>query len=484
MESTSPALEQWKQTVAQLRGPNRKNTNPQLMKQYAAVLQELILDRTAPLDLIVPDLTVLPNGVVGMALGAIPKGSASERRNPFLTWISHQDQERGDAERAYALPGLFAAAADEAFQALRSMKSGKNKELKERLASLLADIDAEQIARIFSDQKEHEIRKVILLLLATAQESKADRRTRAALLEGVVPTIVRLGIHTGSLGADVRNHLESVIRSLDAIALRQVRESLQTKAPEALRDLFGALPPQAVSEEPIAGPIEPAATEVGPCKESPKAMREPSVEKKPVVIQSLSAQQPTKIPVTPDPLAWFDANIQMLAHAREYYLAARREAEVERKRREEAETQAQEATLLREKLGGAETRIHQLELERVETMRQRDIARDALKTVTDNLDEERRAQRAKERQQADEKGEFERERQALQRRVDVNAEARLNDFRLAVGAALMPMIRDVPMPGSPGANELGPGLLICIDQMVRALAEKGVDLRRKVGEQR
>ena len=124
MESTSPALEQWKQTVAQLRGPNRKNTNPQLMKQYAAVLQELILDRTAPLDMIVPDLTVLPNGVVGMALGAIPKGSASERRNPFLTWISHQDQERGDAERAYALPGLFAAAADEAFQALRSMKSG------------------------------------------------------------------------------------------------------------------------------------------------------------------------------------------------------------------------------------------------------------------------------------------------------------------------------------------------------------------------
>ena len=84
MESTSPALEQWKQTVAQLRGPNRKNTNPQLMKQYAAVLQELILDRTAPLDMIVPDLTVLPNGVVGMALGAIPKGCTNRM---FYDWI-------------------------------------------------------------------------------------------------------------------------------------------------------------------------------------------------------------------------------------------------------------------------------------------------------------------------------------------------------------------------------------------------------------
>lgn len=454
------------------------------MKQYAAVLQELILDRTAPLDLVVPELAVLPNGVVGMALGAIPKGSATERRNPFLTWISNQDQERGDAERAYALPGLFATAADEAFQALRSMKSGRNKELKERLASLLADIDAEQIARIFGDQKEHEIRKVILLLLATAQESKADRRTRAALLEGVVPTIVRLGIHTGSLGADVRNHLESVIRSLDAIALRDVRKALQTKAPEALRDLFGGAPPQTASEEANARPIETAPSEVGPDTDSRRIMREPSIEKEPEVSQSFSAPQPPKIPVTPDPLAWFDANIQMLAHAREYYLAACRETEGERKRREEAETQAEEATLLREKLAGAETRIHQLELERVETMRQRDTARDALKAVTDNLDEERRAQRDKERQQADEKGEFERERQALQRRVDVNAEARLNDFRLAVGAALMPVIRDVPMPGAPGANELGPGLLICIDQMVRALAEKGVDLRRKVGEQR
>jgi hypothetical protein len=116
--------------------------------------------------------------------------------------------------------------------------------------------------------------------------------------------------------------------------------------------------------------------------------------------------------------------------------------------------------------------------------RQLGIARDALKTVTDNLDEERRAQKAKERQQTDAQEEFERERQALQRRVDINAEARLNDFRLAVNAALMPIIRDVPMPGSPGATELGPGLLICIDQMVRALAEKGIDLRRKGAEQR
>jgi hypothetical protein len=77
---------------------------------------------------------------------------------------------------------------------------------------------------------------------------------------------------------------------------------------------------------------------------------------------------------------------------------------------------------------------------------------------------------------------FSKERDGLQRRIDVNADARVKDFRLAISAALSPIVRDVPSPGSERAAELGPGLLICIDQIIRALTQKGISLRHAAGE--
>jgi hypothetical protein len=455
------------------------------MKQYAAVLEEALTDAAAPLDHIIPSFHLLPNGVVGMALSATRKVLPEERRKAISSWISNQEQERGDAERAYALPGLISCAPAEAFHALKSMKTSPtpNKDLRERLAWILSDISADQITGIFAEQKEHEIRKVILLLLITAQEAKADRQTRAAVIEAVIPPIAQFRLYKDSIGLEVRRQVEGLMRSLDALSIKRIRESLQEKSPDALQDLLGEPPSAVTPERAHSTGVEPTHIETRTEANRPEVVSDSSKLTEPEENQTVIGPVAPAILVVPDPLAWFDANIQMLAHAREFYLSARREAEAERIKRGEAEARAADLARTKEKLSAAEARIHDLEAERTEVMRQRDVAREALRTVTENLDQSRLSHKATEREVIEAKEEFNRERQALQRRVDINADARLNDFRLAISAALTPIIRDVPPPGFAGAAELGPGLLICIDQIVRALGEKGINFRRAVGEQ-
>jgi hypothetical protein len=114
----------------------------------------------------------------------------------------------------------------------------------------------------------------------------------------------------------------------------------------------------------------------------------------------------------------------------------------------------------------------------------RNLDAEAVRSLTEDLQRERNARQTSERELIDAKETFSRERATLQRRIDVNAEARVNDFRIAVSSALTPIVRDVPPPGSERAADLGPGLLVCIDQVVRALSEKGIELRRSAAEKK
>jgi hypothetical protein len=172
----------------------------------------------------------------------------------------------------------------------------------------------------------------------------------------------------------------------------------------------------------------------------------------------------------------------MLAHAREFYRAARAEADLERKRREEAEVRVIDHTRLTAILSETEAHRRDLEQQLAEATRIRDLHAGELRTVTQNLEQERQMRQTKERELLEAQQAFGREREGLHRRIDVNAEARTRDLRIAVAAALKPLLRDVPPPGSDRAAELGPGLLICIDQIVRTLAENGIELRRATGE--
>ncbi len=439
------------------------------MRRYAGVLEEVFADLAAPLDGVVHDLHLLPHGVVGMAFGPTSSRLTPERRRMISTWICSQDQDRGDVERAYALHGLLGSASSDAFSALCSMRASPtpNKDQRERLASELCGIPADAIARIFSDQKEHEIRKVVLLLLVVAQEAKADAETRAAILEGIAPVTAKLSLCRGSLGVELRKRVHSVVGNLDGRALKRIRESLLEKAPDALLDLLGEAPPMAYSQtEPVAevASPEPESTP-GPLAPAPRQ----------------TAHEPV-FQAKPDPLAWFDANIQMLAHAREFYIAARAEADLERTRREEVESRAADHARLTTMLSGAEERIRDVEQQFAEATRVRDLSAAEIRSITQNLEAERQMRQMRERELLEAKEAFSREREGLQRRIDTNAEARVRDFRIAIGSAVAPLLRDVPQPGSERAAELGPSLLICIDQIIRALSQNGVELRRTVGE--
>jgi hypothetical protein len=464
MESASAALEQWRQLAQQLKSSKRPRTNQQLMRRYAGILEE-VLDSAAPLDQVVPDLHLLPNGVVGMAFGATSNRLTPQLQRAISTWISNQDQERGDVERVYALPGLLGSAPSDAFSTLCSMRISPTptKDQRERLAAELCGIPADAIAQMFSDQKEHEMRKVIVLLLIAAQEAKADRQTRAAILEAVVPVTVQLSLHRGSPGIELRKHMQAVLESVDGLSLKRVQESLRGTEASALHDLLGgALPIAQPKPEPTCGDSEPKAEPLAhPRKQT---ANDPPLDTK------------------PDPLAWFDANIQMLAHARQFYLAARSEADLERKRREETESMAGDHSRLTTMLLEAEARLSALEQQLAVATRARDLVAAELKTATQNLETERQMRQTRDRELLEANETFSREREGLQRRIDTNAEARVRDFRIAIAAAIAPLLRDVPSPGSERASELGPGLLVCIDQIIRALTERGIELKRASGE--
>jgi hypothetical protein len=457
------------------------------MRHCAAVLEEVLADAGVSLDQVVPDLHFLPNGVVGMAFGATCNRLAPERHGAISTWITNQDHERGDAERAYALPGLLDSSPAEAFRAMYLMRASPSpaKDQRERLASVLTGVPADKIGRVFSEQKEHEIRKVVLLLLVAAQEGKADRDTRTAILAGVIPVMARLSLFRGSIGADVRKHVQAVLRSLDGLSLKHVRESLIEKAPDALKELLDDAPlSPARKPEPIpeAVPVPPARVPV-PQPALPSSLEAQSPRGPNDDTGNQQANQPLSQP-KPDPLAWFDANIQMLAHAREFYLAARTEADLEHRRREDAERAMAEHSRVAARLSTAEARMRELAGQLAQATEGRNLDAEAVRSLTEDLQRERNARQTSERELIDAKETFSRERATLQRRIDVNAEARVNDFRIAVSSALTPIVRDVPPPGSERAADLGPGLLVCIDQVVRALSEKGIELRRSAAEKK
>lgn len=462
------------------------------MRHCAAVLEEVLVDAGVSLDQVVPDLHFLPNGVVGMAFGATCSRLVPERQAAISAWITNQDHERSDAERAYALPGLCDSSPTEAFRAMYLMRASPSpaKDQRERLASVLIGVPADNLGRMFSDQKEHEIRKVVVLLLIAAQEGKADRDTRTAILAGIIPVMARLSLYRGSIGADVRKHVQAVMRSLDGISLKHIRESLIEKAPDALKELLDEAPPNSARERepepiPVAVPVPPVPPASQPDQPALlSSSRDAQSQPEP---PNDTGDQEMKQPlphVKPDPLAWFDANIQMLAHAREFYLAARTEADLEHRRREDAEKAGAEHSRVTARLSTAEARLRELAEQLAQATEGRNRNAEALKALTEDLQRERNIRQTSERALLDSKEEFGRERAALQRRIDVNAEARVNDFRIAVSAALTPVVRDVPLPGSERAADLGPGLLVCVDQIVRALSEKGIELRRSAAEKK
>lgn len=455
------------------------------MRHCAAVLEEVLADAGVSLDQVVPDLHFLPNGVVGMAFGATCNRLAPERQGAISAWITKQDHERGDAERAYALPGLLESSPAEAFRAMYLMRASPSpaKDQRERPASVLTGVPTDKLGRMFSDQKEHEIRKVVVLLLIAAQEGKADRDTRTAVLAGIIPVMARLSLYRGSIGADVRKHVQAVMRSLDGLSLKHIRELLVEIAPDALKELLDEAPLRpARGPEPI--PVAVAVPVLPPQPALPSSSLEAQSPPRP---PDDTGNEPANQPLShlkPDPLAWFDANIQMLAHAREFYLAARTEADLEHRRREDAERAVAEHSRVTARLLTAEAGMRELAEQLAQATEGRNRNAEALKALTEDLQRERNIRQTSERALLDAKEDFGRERAALQRRIDVNAEARVKDFRIAVSAALTPVVRDVPLPGSERAADLGPGLLVCIDQMIRALSEKGIEIRRSAAEKK
>jgi hypothetical protein len=495
MEQTSPALEQWQRLMQPLREGKHPSSSSKVTREYASALEGVLPEST---DQIMPDLDLLPAGVVGRAYGAACTRMAPERAQKILDWISSREHGRADNERAHALPGLMDSAPGVAFRLLCGMRGSPIKQQRERLASVLAGVTAASVAQTLAGQeKEYELRKAVELLLIAAQQPKADSNMRKAIVEGVVPSIKGARLDSGSIGAEVHKGMEAVLEMLDAASAAHVRGLLEQGATKRRGEETPTGPvPAAPTGQPAtpSGDSAPPATAgisaqgygerpTPPSRAVLNAPRSDTAHEPPP--PAVPAEQPG---LKPDPLAWFDANIQMLTHARDSYLAVRRaaeaaraEAEAERKRREEAEAKIADSAHLVERLSQAEIQNRKLEEQVSEAERERDFAKSESAKAATDLSAERELRESKECELQEALSSFAQERENLQRRIAVNAEARLRDFRIEVSSALDPLLRDVPKASPGPTTGLAEFLLVCIDQIVRALAEKGVELRRSAG---
>ena len=139
---------------------------------------------------------------------------------------------------------------------------------------------------------------------------------------------------------------------LSSSAAQRIGEILSTEAQNAAPLAQKSYPAgAAVDWQPLAGPSSSSKTEV-----QQKDMKNSSVDGSPQTTVTPAHIDDAVL----DPLAWFDANIQMLAHARQFCADLQRRYEIERTRREELEGQTHANSEMEAALSAAHTQVQNL----------------------------------------------------------------------------------------------------------------------------
>jgi chromosome segregation ATPase len=203
--------------------------------------------------------------------------------------------------------------------------------------------------------------------------------------------------------------------------------------------------------------------------------------------QAATVEFSKKMDVAPDPIAWFDANIQMLAHARQFYADARQQYEAERERRRELEGQLKAHAESEAALADSLTRLNQTRDSLNRLMETHDRIQKERDALVRDLQQERETRTSLENSlQALESSvkASGQEREQLSQRIDDHADKVLSDFRVALSSAISPLVKDLPDADSAQLAEFAPNLLIIIRQIIDTLADRGIEMHQAVGRPR
>jgi hypothetical protein len=190
-----PPLDEWQHIVEQFRAGKKSS---KASKQATTVLSSHLNSQEVEITGLLPDFAYLPPGTVGRAFSDSYSNLSKEKRDAIWAWMGEQKPDRQDTERLYALRGAMRDDGGAAILCLQSVRA-TTKEQKERLVSVLSDLDAEMIASLLEPvTKEFEVRKAIQLLLTGAEQQRTESKVREAILEGILPTVGKWRLHTGA----------------------------------------------------------------------------------------------------------------------------------------------------------------------------------------------------------------------------------------------------------------------------------------------
>jgi hypothetical protein len=479
-----PLLDEWQGIVDPFRAGKK---GAKASKQGAAVLSSLLNSRVVEITRLLPDFVYLPSGMVGKAFSNSYSNLLKDKCDAIWAWIGEQKQDRQEAERLYALPGAMRNDAEAAILCLQYVRA-TTKEQKERLVSILSDLDAKMIASLLEPvTEEFKVRKAIQLLLTAAEEQRADGRIREAILEGILPTVGKWRLHTGT--SNLRAKIIGVFERLpagsasrigkmlppemqtapSASAIREARP--ESKDPPIQEATQVTVPDEASHGEPVASD--------GLGARQPHALIETPVRDEPTRLEHSKTSAPAV-----DQFAWLDAVIQVAALPQSYYLDIRQQLERGEQGREELQRKYVD---LQTELAAAQAKIQQLQSAVDQVSSSNDAIQRERRSLSEALEREQQAKVLIESSmrvlQTREQG-WGREREELSHRINDHAERTLADFKVALSFAISPVVRELPDIESPRLAELAPNLRVIIRQILDALADKGVEIKGAAGAAR
>jgi len=296
---------------------------------------------------------------------------------------------------------------------------------------------------------------VIERLQQVSDSPKAEMRGRWAVVRLTITTLVERKMHKDSLAAPLLQHLEKQLPNLGT-ALRereQLKQLLQRLDPGLLGRFFLSEPSQLPDTEVVAPQPPPTAP----------------------------PPQPGIVDRIEGLLDALRNRVAVLEGARAHILSLEEECRKLRRQTEDTQTAEREASASAQAAIGAEQiaqgRVRALEESLKRSDEEGDLALTEARSLKADLEAARGRESEATKRLRDMETAFSKEREDLERRIQINADGRLQGFCNALGSSLRLLLRRIPDRGSSVPPDLGPVLLTRLHEVIDALEAKGIHVR-------
>lgn len=431
-------------------------TEPQ-KQRWSDHVAAVLSDCDVTIEKVSGDLRALPPSVV--ANGAVKgwSGMQPDRRAAYLRWLATLEADRALGHKVILIPDLLEIAPEVSANLICNIPL--NKEAKERLGVALISGAADKLSALFDNEPaRYRLPDLLGRLFEFAEGPKVGVGERWRTIKLILQQIVKRNLLEDGLAEPVLRRVDAQLRTMpDAIKL-EMKDLLKEPESEAL--LQRLFPGAAIrsSQANLATPEGSSETTRGDDLAHAGGGQTPTKEERSSEV--LGAHAPLS-----------SERLQVL----------QRLSDSIRSLRGQAETLSEIDDLLRNAAESADRSSHALRMKLDEVQGDLARAQDAQKAAegkVQSLESEIRASNEREtvaqRTLHDQELKARSEREELFRRVEGNAERRLEEFRNSLGSSLAQLLRGMPERGATVSGSTGGVVLGRVYQILDLLESKGI----------